>query len=83
MAVGADNVEPAQPDHLFMLFLPVFIISVPWVSPQYDVNAAPGHVGGHGYRSRLAGLGDDIGFLFVLLGVEYMVGDVLPGEQVA
>ena len=37
---------------------------------EFDVGAAAGHVGGHGDGARLAGAGDDFGFLLVELGVE-------------
>ena len=40
---------------------------------QHDVGAAARHVGGDGDVARLAGLGDDLGFARVLLGVEHFV----------
>ncbi len=51
------------------------------VATEEDVDAAPGHVGGHGHRSRLPGLGDDVGFHLVLLGVQDGVGDAASLED--
>ena len=45
------------------------------VAAQHDIGAAAGHVGGHGDRAQLAGLGDDLGLLLVELGVEHVVLD--------
>ena len=42
------------------------------VAAELDVGAAAGHVGGDGDRARHAGLGDDIGFLLVIAGVEHL-----------
>ena len=53
------------------------------VAAQHDVSAAAGHVGGHGDGAQLAGLGHDLGFLLMVLGVEEVVGDALPGQQMA
>ena len=39
------------------------------VAAQHDVGAAAGHVGGDGDGAELAGLGHDLGFLIVVLGV--------------
>ncbi|KAG1318654.1 hypothetical protein G6F63_015121 [Rhizopus arrhizus] len=40
---------------------------------QWDVGAAPRHVGGDGDVARLAGFGNDLGFAGVLLGVQHFV----------
>ena len=40
------------------------------VAAEHDVDAAPGHVGGHGDRAEPARLGDDVGLALVVLGVE-------------
>ena len=40
------------------------------VAAELDVGAAAGHVGGDGDRARHAGLGDDVGFLLVVAGVQ-------------
>ena len=45
------------------------------VAAQQDVDAAARHVGGNSYRARSARLRDDLGFLFVLLGVEHLMLD--------
>ena len=45
------------------------------VAAQHDVGAAAGHVGGHGDRPQLAGLGHDLGLLLVVLGVQDIVLD--------
>ena len=51
------------------------------VATQEDVDAAPGHVGGHGHRSEPSRLGHDLGLAMVLLGVQHLVGDALLVEQ--
>ena len=56
---------------------------VRWLTAQDDIDAAPRHVGGHSDRCRLSGLGDDVGFLLVELGVEHLVGDALSHQHVA
>ena len=43
------------------------------VAAQHDVGTTAGHVGGHGDGAELAGLGHDLGFLLVVLGVEDVV----------
>ena len=48
---------------------------------EFDVGAAAGHVGGDGDGAALAGAGDDLGFLLVVLGVEDGVDDALPLEH--
>ena len=45
------------------------------VAAQHDVGAAAGHVGGHGDGPHLAGLGHDLRFLLVVLGVQHVVLD--------
>jgi hypothetical protein len=47
------------------------------IAAELDVGAAAGHVGGDGDGARLAGLGDDLGFLLVLAGVQHVVRDAL------
>ena len=51
------------------------------VAAQHDVGAAAGHVGGHGDGAELAGLGDDLGLLLVVLGVQDAVRDALALEH--
>ena len=51
------------------------------VAAEHDVGAAARHVGGDGDHLRPAGLGDDLGFARVLLGVEHLVGELVLAEQ--
>ena len=51
------------------------------VAAEQDVDAATGHVGGHGDRAEAAGLGDDLGLTGVLLGVQHLVGDAALVQQ--
>ena len=50
---------------------------------QDDVGAAAGHVGGNGDMAELPGLGHDLRFLFVVLGVQHLVLDAFPFEELA
>ena len=43
------------------------------VAAELDVGAAAGHVGGDGHRAGHAGVGDDVGLLLVIAGVEHAV----------
>src|ERR1700735_4898214 len=45
------------------------------VAAQHDVGTAAGHVGGDRDGAAAAGLGDDAGFLLVVLRVEHVVRD--------
>src|SRR5579884_2380579 len=75
VALGPDDVEPPQrPNELGVL-------RVGRIAAQDDVHAPAGHVGGDGHRPRPAGLGDDLGLLLVVLGVEDLVGDPPPAEH--
>ena len=69
--LGADDVKSTQLDHLVMLFLPVGAGGV--AATQNDVGAAASHVSGHGYGVQFARLGDDGGFVLVVLGVQHLV----------
>ena len=51
--------------------------------PQQDVGTAPGHVGRDRDRAESPGLRDDLGLLFVVLGVEDVVVDLLLVEHPA
>ena len=51
------------------------------IAPQHDVGTTAGHVGGHGDRPELAGLGDNLGLLLMVFGVEDVVLDALLGQQ--
>ena len=52
------------------------------VAAEHDVGAAAGHVGGDGDHLRPPGLGHDLGFLGVLLGVEHLVRQLGLRQQV-
>jgi len=67
VAVGADDVEPAEFDH------PVAVGLV--ATPETDVGAASGHVGGDGHCAQPARLGDDLCFALVVGGVEHLAVD--------
>ena len=51
------------------------------VATEQDVDAAAGHVGGHGDLVQPTGLGDHSRLPEVLLGVEDLMGDAALGEQ--
>ena len=51
------------------------------VAAEEDVGSAAGHVGGDGDHAEAAGLGYDLGFLLVELGVEDDVADALALED--
>ena len=59
---GLERVHPLGPQRLVGQVLDV--------AAEHDVDAAAGHVGGHGDRAQAAGLGDDVGLTLVVLGVE-------------
>ena len=50
------------------------------VAAELDVGAAAGHVGGDGDGAGHAGLGDDVGFLLVVAGVQHLVRDASPSS---
>ena len=52
------------------------------VAAEENVGAAPRHVGGNGHHAFAARLGNNFGFLLVILGVEYDVLDALLLQQV-
>ena len=51
------------------------------VAAQHNVGAAAGHIGGDGDGAQLAGLGHDLRFLLVILGVEDGMGDAPLFQQ--
>ena len=51
------------------------------VAAEHDIGAAACHVGRDGDRAQVTGLRDDLGFLFVVLGVQDVVRDALALEQ--
>ncbi len=44
------------------------------IAAELDVGAAARHVGGDGHRAGHAGLGDDLGLLLVIAGVQHVMG---------
>ncbi len=66
VAFRTDDAEAAHVGHAFA---------------ELDVGAATGHVRRDHHRALLAGQRHDLGFLFVLLGVEDAVRDALLGEE--
>ena len=72
VAVGADDVEPAERHHRVALRLVV--------AAELDVGAAARHVGRDGDGAERARLGDDRRFPLVLLGVEHLVRNRGGGE---
>ena len=46
------------------------------IAAELDVGAAAGHVGGDGHRAGPPGLGDDVGLLLVVAGVQHAVRDL-------
>ncbi len=51
------------------------------VATEQDVGTTTRHVGGDGHRTRATGLGDDFGFLVMVLGVEHLVFDAFLLQQ--
>ena len=52
------------------------------IAAQQNVGAAAGHVGGDGDRALASGLGHDLGFLLVVLGIQHDVLHALFLQQV-
>ena len=65
-------------DFLGQALLPGHVLGV---AAEQNVRAAAGHVGGDDHVVLAAGLGDDLGFLRVVLGVEDDVLDAALLEQ--
>ena len=72
VVLGAHNVQPAKFDYPIVLGLPGRVFGV--AAAKDDIGTATGHVGGYGYRSQTAGLSYDCRLLFVVLGVQHLVG---------
>ena len=53
------------------------------VAAQHDIGAAARHVGGNGDRPGLTGLCDDLRLLFVVLGVQHLVGNAAGLQHLA
>lgn len=84
MALGADDVETAGSNGGIMALLPLGLnlfghggVGMRQIlfqtTAQHDVRTTTGHVGGDGDRSRPTGLGDDVGFLLMMLGIEHLM----------
>ena len=96
MPLGADDVQSAFVDDRVVTLLPMFSGRCPGVladiaqfgqfglqvAAQHDVGSSAGHVGGDGHGAGTSGLGDDLGLLLVVLGVQYPVADFLIAKQV-
>ena len=52
------------------------------IAAQQDVRAAAGHVGGDGHGPHVTGLGHDLGFLLVILGVEHLMAHAAQLDEV-
>ena len=89
VAFGADDVQTAGADHLIVAALPVVAHLLFFrlvasghgefhlqVAAEHDVGAAAGHVGGNGHPARASGLGHDLRFTLVVLGVQHLVRDL-------
>ena len=51
------------------------------IAAQYNISAAPGHIGGDRHRCRFASLCDDVGFTLVLLRIQHLVIDLVFTQQ--
>ncbi len=95
VTLGSDHMQPARLENRLMALLPIGLdlrdlllggilhrrdFDFP-VAAQQDVGTTAGHVGGDGDRTRATGLGDDLGFLVVVLGVEHLVLDAFLLQQ--
>ena len=95
MAFGTDDMQTAGSDHFVVALLPIVGQLVAFfrvvfgdffqlyfeITAQHDICTATGHVGGDGYGSGQAGVGDNICLALVLLGVQYLVPDFDLVEQ--
>ena len=50
---------------------------------QYDIGSAPCHVGSNGNLSHLARVRNDHSFLFMILGIQHVMGNTLLFQQCA
>ena len=95
MTLGADNMQTAGREHLGLAFVPgrtygrhlVLIFRAKLsqfraeVTAQHDIGTATSHVGRDRHTTRPTGLGHDLRFLLVKLGVQHFVLDVLLVQQ--
>ncbi len=95
VTLGADNVQTTGGQHRIVTHLPggfqlgnllagrvlqLGDLCLP-VTAQHDVGTTTGHVGGDGDRTCLTGLGNDLRFHGVELGVQHLVRDLLLGQD--
>ena len=52
------------------------------ISTQHDIGTATRHIGGNGYGSRLACLGNNVCLTLMLLGVQDLVYDIFFTQQI-
>ena len=52
------------------------------IAAQLDVGPASSHVGGNRDRARHAGIGHDLGFLFMVARIQHLVRNFCGREQV-
>ena len=76
--LGAQHMQPGQLDYLIVLFLPTVPVRV--AAAEDNVGAAASHVGGYGDCTYAARLSHYAGFVFVILGVQHLMGDTTPLE---
>ena len=50
---------------------------------KLDVGTTACHIGGDGHYSLLPGLGHNLGFALVQLGIQHIVGDMAHGKHTA
>src|SRR5579859_1560925 len=57
--------------------------SLTYTLTQFNIGAAASHIGGNRDMPRIAGKGDDVGFLLETRGVEHARFQTIPGEHVS
>ena len=77
------NLSLSSPQGLRNSLLDAFLLGFKFgIAAEQNVSAAAGHVGGNRDHALTACLGDDLGFLLVILGIEDDVLDALFLQQV-
>ena len=94
MTLARNNVQTTGLKHLLVTLLPLILdlsylllarvlqtchLSFP-AAAKNNIGAATRHVGCDSYRAWPTGLGDNLGFFLVVLGVQYLVRDLLPSQ---
>ena len=94
MALGADDVQTAGGKHFIVPLAPVFVDLLELrlirridgidlglrTAAEHDVRAAARHVGGDGDGAGSTGLGHDMRFPLMLLGIQHLVRDFRAHE---